>query len=101
MHDQLWNHGMFDFQNGQIVYIRLVFLKIRVNGPKAAPLYNFLKAKKGGFCGSRIKWNFTKFLVDKEGQVIGRYGTSTSPLSIEVTCCTPAFYIFCLGNVPE
>ncbi|KAM0050776.1 putative glutathione peroxidase, Thioredoxin-like superfamily [Helianthus debilis subsp. tardiflorus] len=60
-----------------------IFQKIRVNGPKAAPLYNFLKAKKGGFCGSRIKWNFTKFLVDKEGQVIGRYGTSTSPLSIE------------------
>ncbi|MFS7901858.1 putative glutathione peroxidase, Thioredoxin-like superfamily [Helianthus anomalus] len=57
--------------------------EIRVNGPKAAPLYNFLKAKKGGFCGSRIKWNFTKFLVDKEGQVVGRYGPSTSPLSIE------------------
>ncbi|KAI3682728.1 hypothetical protein L1987_82924 [Smallanthus sonchifolius] len=59
-----------------------IFQKIRVNGPKAAPLYKFLKAKKGGFCGSRIKWNFTKFLVDKEGRVIGRYGPSTSPLSI-------------------
>ncbi|XP_071721092.1 probable glutathione peroxidase 5 isoform X1 [Rutidosis leptorrhynchoides] len=60
-----------------------IFQKVRVNGPKAAPLYKFLKAKKGGFCGSRIKWNFTKFLVDKEGHVIRRYGPSTSPLSIE------------------
>ncbi|KAD3338224.1 hypothetical protein E3N88_33745 [Mikania micrantha] len=60
-----------------------IFHKIRVNGPKAAPVYKFLKAKKRGFCGSRIKWNFTKFLVDKEGRVIGRYGPSTSPLSIE------------------
>ncbi|XP_076884836.1 putative glutathione peroxidase 5 [Bidens hawaiensis] len=60
-----------------------IFNKVRVNGPKAAPLYKFLKAKKGGFCGSRIKWNFTKFLVDKEGRVIGRYGPTTSPLSIQ------------------
>ncbi|MTV28438.1 glutathione peroxidase [Nitriliruptoraceae bacterium ZYF776] len=60
-----------------------IFQKVRVNGPKTAPLYKFLKAKKSGFCGSRIKWNFTKFLVDKEGQVIARYGPTTSPLSIE------------------
>ncbi|KVI03935.1 probable glutathione peroxidase 5 [Cynara cardunculus var. scolymus] len=60
-----------------------IFQKIRVNGPKAAPVYKFLKAKKKGFLGSSIKWNFTKFLVDKEGRVIGRYGPTTSPLSIE------------------
>ncbi|KAL3517549.1 hypothetical protein ACH5RR_020138 [Cinchona calisaya] len=60
-----------------------IFSKVRVNGPNAAPVYNFLKASKGGFFGSRIKWNFTKFLVDEEGRVIRRYGTSTSPLSIE------------------
>ncbi|KAI3526777.1 hypothetical protein L1887_06040 [Cichorium endivia] len=60
-----------------------IFHKVRVNGPKASPVYKFLKAKKGGCLGSSIKWNFTKFLVDKEGQVIGRYGPTTSPLSIE------------------
>ncbi|GFZ04683.1 glutathione peroxidase 4 [Actinidia rufa] len=60
---------------------------IRVNGPDTAPIYKFLKASKGagtcGFLGSRIKWNFTKFLVDKEGKVLRRYGTTTGPLSIE------------------
>ncbi|KAI3773095.1 hypothetical protein L6452_04294 [Arctium lappa] len=60
-----------------------IFHKVRVNGPNASPVYKFLKANKGSIFGSSIKWNFTKFLVDKEGRVIGRYGTSTSPLSIE------------------
>ncbi|KAL6968359.1 Phospholipid hydroperoxide glutathione peroxidase, mitochondrial [Sarracenia purpurea var. burkii] len=64
-----------------------IFKKIRVNGPDTAPVYKFLKASKeagtGGFLGSRIKWNFTKFLVDKEGKVLRRYGTTTAPLSIE------------------
>ncbi|KAK9280725.1 hypothetical protein L1049_003613 [Liquidambar formosana] len=45
-----------------------IFHKVRVNGPDTAPVYKFLKASKTGFFGSRIKWNFTKFLVDKEGQ---------------------------------
>ncbi|KAL2900575.1 putative phospholipid hydroperoxide glutathione peroxidase [Bienertia sinuspersici] len=58
--------------------------KVCVNGPKAAPVYKFLKASKGGFfCGSGIKWNFTKFLVGKDGKVIERYGPTTAPLSIE------------------
>ncbi|MCE3050698.1 putative phospholipid hydroperoxide glutathione peroxidase [Datura stramonium] len=57
--------------------------RVRVNGPNAAPVYKFLKARKGGFLSSSIKWNFTKFLVDKEGKVIRRYGPTTSPLSIE------------------
>lgn len=61
-----------------------VFQKVRVNGPDAAPVYKFLKASKPGLFGSaRIKWNFTKFLVDKNGKVIDRYGTSTAPMSIE------------------
>ncbi|XP_027353415.1 probable glutathione peroxidase 5 [Abrus precatorius] len=60
-----------------------IFRKVRVNGPDTAPVYRFLKAKKSGFLGSRIKWNFTKFLVDKEGQVIQRYGPTTSPFAIE------------------
>ncbi|KAL3849842.1 hypothetical protein ACJIZ3_011724 [Penstemon smallii] len=60
-----------------------IFQKVRVNGSDAAPVYKFLKSSKGGLFGSSIKWNFTKFLVDKDGHVIRRYGTSTSPLSIE------------------
>ncbi|KAL5701705.1 putative glutathione peroxidase 5 [Ranunculus cassubicifolius] len=60
-----------------------IFKKINVNGPETAPVYKYLKAKKGGFMGSRIKWNFTKFLVDKDGQVLGRYATTTTPLAME------------------
>ncbi|KAG8389374.1 hypothetical protein BUALT_Bualt02G0222600 [Buddleja alternifolia] len=62
-----------------------IFQKVKVNGSSAAPVYKFLKASKGGFFGSSIKWNFTKFLVDKDGHVIKRYGTSTSPFAIEVS----------------
>ncbi|KAF8392479.1 hypothetical protein HHK36_022821 [Tetracentron sinense] len=61
-----------------------VFQKIRVNGPDTAPVYKFLKASKTGTFGSRIKWNFTKFLVDKEGHVINRYAPTTTPLAIEL-----------------
>ncbi|XP_065861182.1 probable glutathione peroxidase 5 [Euphorbia lathyris] len=60
-----------------------IFHKVRVNGPDTPPLYKFLKSSKGGFLGSRIKWNFTKFLVDKEGHVIERYGPTTNPLSFQ------------------
>nr|KYP70681.1 putative glutathione peroxidase 4 [Cajanus cajan] len=61
-----------------------IFGKVRVNGPDTAPVYKFLKANRSGFLGTRIKWNFTKFLVDREGRVIQRYGPTTPPLSIEV-----------------
>ncbi|KMZ62745.1 Glutathione Peroxidase [Zostera marina] len=60
-----------------------IFSKVRVNGSNAAPIYKFLKKSKPGFLGGRIKWNFTKFLVNKNGKVINRYGTTRSPLSIE------------------
>ncbi|KAE9589202.1 hypothetical protein Lal_00000222 [Lupinus albus] len=60
-----------------------IFEKIRVNGPETAPIYTYLKAQKSGILGSRIKWNFTKFLVDEEGHVIQRYSPTTEPLSIE------------------
>ncbi|KAI3460862.1 hypothetical protein Pfo_017525 [Paulownia fortunei] len=60
-----------------------IFQKVKVNGSDAAPVYKFLKSSKGGCFGSSIKWNFTKFLVDKDGHVIKRYGTATSPLAIE------------------
>lgn len=59
------------------------FKKIDVNGKNESPLYRWLKSKKGGFLGSRIKWNFTKFLVDRDGKVVGRYAPTTPPSKIE------------------
>lgn len=58
-----------------------MFSKIDVNGPNAHPIYQWLKSqKKGrGLLGSKIKWNFTKFLLDREGNVIGRYGSIVTP----------------------
>ena len=58
--------------------------QVDVNGDKAAPIYKFLKSSKGGLFGSGIKWNFSKFLVDKDGNVVDRYAPTTSPLRIEV-----------------
>lgn len=58
------------------------FSKIDVNGPNEDPLYTYLKSKKGGV-GSAIKWNFTKFLVDRNGNVVKRYAPVTTPESIE------------------
>ncbi|KAL6662318.1 hypothetical protein ACP70R_000177 [Stipagrostis hirtigluma subsp. patula] len=60
-----------------------IFDKIDVNGKEAAPLYKYLKSQKGGFLGDGIKWNFTKFLVNKDGKVVERYAPTTSPLKIE------------------
>ncbi len=61
-----------------------IFEKIDVNGPNAHPLYEYLKAKKLGLAGSKsIKWNFTKFLVDREGTVKVRFSPQTAPSAIE------------------
>jgi len=61
----------------------LLFEKIDVNGEHAHPLYVYLKAQAPGFLGTEsIKWNFTKFLIDREGNVIERYGSSTKPKEI-------------------
>jgi glutathione peroxidase len=57
-----------------------IFAKIDVNGPDAHPLYQFLKNRKRGIFGTqKIKWNFTKFLVDRRGQVVTRYAPSKAP----------------------
>lgn len=53
--------------------------KIEVNGDGADPLYKYLKSEKGGLLGSKIKWNFTKFLVSKEGEVLKRYAPTVEP----------------------
>lgn len=55
------------------------FKKINVNGKEESPLYTYLKSQKKG----RIKWNFTKFLIDREGNVVKRYGSMTKPEKIE------------------
>lgn len=59
------------------------FEKIDVNGPKADPIFVYLKEKKRGLFGKRIKWNFTKFLVGRNGDVIKRFSPATNPLKIE------------------
>lgn len=60
-----------------------VFAKIDVNGKNTAPVYKYLKQQQSGLVGSRcIKWNFTKFLIDKNGIPIKRYAPFTSPLSL-------------------
>lgn len=56
-----------------------LFGKIEVNGDDAHPLYRWLRQEKGGLLGSTIKWNFTKFLVGRDGRVIGRYPPTTKP----------------------
>ncbi|KAL6216028.1 hypothetical protein ACLB2K_009255 [Fragaria x ananassa] len=61
-----------------------IFDKVDVNGPSTAPVYQFLKSSAGGFLGDIIKWNFEKFLVDKNGKVVERYPPTTSPFQIEV-----------------
>jgi len=59
------------------------FAKIEVNSDNEAPLYTFLKSKKGGVMGSKIKWNFTKFLVDRHGNVVERFSPMDTPEKME------------------
>ena len=59
------------------------FKKIDVNGENASPLYKWLKKEKGGIFGNAIKWNFTKFLIDRSGKVVARYSPTTSTAKIE------------------
>ena len=63
-----------------------LFAKIDVNGPHAHPLYRFLKESKPGIFGTeKIKWNFTKFLIDRNGSVARRFGPATKPKTLAVT----------------
>ncbi|MBR3133440.1 MAG: glutathione peroxidase [Clostridia bacterium] len=59
------------------------FAKIDVNGENESPLYTFLKSEKKGMLSNKIKWNFTKFLVDKEGNVVGRFAPTVKPEDID------------------
>lgn len=59
-----------------------IFHKIDVNGDNAEPLFTYLKKEKGGMLGSHIKWNFTKFLVNKKGEVVKRFAPTDVPEKI-------------------
>ncbi|MGL4589815.1 MAG: glutathione peroxidase [Mycoplasmatales bacterium] len=60
-----------------------IYAKIDVNGPSEHRLFNYLKSQSGSLFSKRIKWNFTKFLVDANGTVIKRYAPTTTPKAIE------------------
>ena len=61
-----------------------LFAKINVNGSDASPLFQYLKSAAKGVLGSEtVKWNFTKFLIDRHGKVVGRYAPTTTPESLE------------------
>ena len=59
------------------------FSKIDVNGKDEDPLYTWLKSQKGGALGSKIKWNFTKFLIDRQGNVVARFAPNKEPKDID------------------
>ena len=61
------------------------FAKIKVNGKEAEPLFDWLKQEKSGPLGARIEWNFAKFLINREGQVVERFSSKTDPLKMEET----------------
>lgn len=60
-----------------------LFEKVDVNGEKAHPLYKYLRREAKGLFSDKIKWNFTKFLIDKQGNVIRRYAPTVKPSAIE------------------
>lgn len=60
-----------------------MFSKIEVNGKNAHPLFRYLKSELKGLFGGRIKWNFTKFLIDKEGRPVKRFSPATKPEKID------------------
>lgn len=59
------------------------FAKIKVNGKEAEPLFTWLKDQASGPLGKRIEWNFAKFLVNRQGQVVARFSSKTDPLEME------------------
>jgi glutathione peroxidase len=69
--------GQFCASNYAITFP--MFAKIDVNGGNADPLYDYLKREKSGLLGSSIKWNFTKFLVDRSGKVVARHAPTARP----------------------
>lgn len=77
------NDEIAEFCEGRFGITFPQFQKIDVNGDDAAPLYTWLKEQEGGIFGDAIKWNFTKFLIDREGHVVDRFAPATAPKSIK------------------
>lgn len=74
---------IFTFCTGKYGTTFPQFAKIEVNGPNESALFKFLKSKKRSLFGSKIKWNFTKFLVDREGNVVQRFAPVVTPEQME------------------
>lgn len=72
-----------DFCNSRYGITFPQFHKIDVNGENEDPLYTYLKSQKSGLMGSAIKWNFTKFLVDRQGNVVERFAPTKEPVALE------------------
>jgi glutathione peroxidase len=70
------------FCSGNYAITFPMFCKIDVNGGNAHPLYQYLKSEKSGLLGPSIKWNFTKFLVDRSGKVVARHAPTARPESL-------------------
>lgn len=77
------NEEIKSFCTGRFGITFKQFGKVEVNGENESPLYTWLKEQKGGMGGSKIKWNFTKFLIDKNGKVVGRYASTKTPIALE------------------
>ena len=72
-----------DFCNSRFGITFPQFAKVNVNGDNADPLFKYLKSQKKGILDSSIKWNFTKFLVDRQGNVVSRFAPTTEPSDID------------------
>jgi len=79
------NEEIASFCTGRFGITFMQFDKVDVNGENESTLFKWLKSQKEGLIASDIKWNFTKFLVDKEGEVVKRYAPAKTPASIEKT----------------
>lgn len=77
------NEEIADFCNSRYGITFEQFQKVDVNGVNEVPIFTYLKSKKGGVLGSNIKWNFTKFLVDRDGNVVERFAPTKEPKAIE------------------
>jgi len=77
------NEEIGSFCTGRFGITFRQFDKIEVNGQNESPLYSLLKSQKGGIVGTNVKWNFTKFLINKKGEVISRFAPVKSPKAIE------------------
>lgn len=78
------NAEILEFASSKFGVTFPMFAKIEVNGPNAAPLYEYLRSAAPNPDGTtNITWNFTKFLVDRDGQVVGRFGSIDKPESLK------------------